>query len=107
VSVDRIMGCNPQQLYLTHYSRVRELDRLAADMHAGIDAYTQIALASKDADDPLAGIQPAMSEYLKGRARAHGFKGDDDTLQAILEIDIELNAKGLVSWLQRLKKQGL
>lgn len=106
-SVDRIMGCNPEQLYLTHYSRVRNLDRLAADMHAGIDAYTAMALANKDADDPQVDIQSAMSDYLKSRARAHGFKGDDDTLQAILEIDIVLNTKGLVSWLQRLKKQGL
>lgn len=107
VSVDRIMGCNPEQLYLTHYSRVRDLGRLAADMHAGIDAYTEIALANKDADDPQAGIQSAMSDYLKGRARAHGYQGDDNALQAILEIDIELNTKGLISWLQRLKKQGL
>jgi glyoxylase-like metal-dependent hydrolase (beta-lactamase superfamily II) len=107
LSVDRIMGCSPEQLYLTHYSRVRDLDRLAADMHAGIDAYVEMALANKDVDDPQMVIQSAMSDYLKGSARAHGFKGDDDTLQTILEIDIELNAKGLVSWLQRLKKQGL
>ena len=104
VSIDRIMGCNPEQLYLTHYSRVRDLDRLAADMHASIDVYAKIALANRDADDPQAAIQTAMSDYLQGLARAHGYKGGDDELQAILEIDIELNAKGLVTWLQRLKK---
>jgi glyoxylase-like metal-dependent hydrolase (beta-lactamase superfamily II) len=107
VSIDRIMGCNPEQLYLTHYSRVRDLDRLAADMHASIDVYAQMALANKDTDDPQVAIQSAMSDCLKGLARAHGYKGGDDELQAILEIDIELNAKGLVTWLQRLKKQGL
>ena len=107
VSVDLIMSCNPEQLYLTHYSRVRDLDRLAADMHAGIDAYTEMALANKDADDLLAAIETVMSEYLKSRARTHGYKGDDEALQSILEIDIVLNAKGLVSWLQRLKKQGM
>lgn len=107
VSVDRIMGCNPEQLYLTHYSRVRNLDRLAAAMHAGIDAYVEMALANKEADDPQAGIQLAMSDYLQSGARAHGYQGNDDALQAILEIDIRLNTQGLVSWLQRLKKQGL
>jgi glyoxylase-like metal-dependent hydrolase (beta-lactamase superfamily II) len=106
VSVDRIMACEPQQLYLTHYSRVRNLDRLAADMHAGIDAYVEIARANREADDMLGSIQSAMDAYLKARARAHGFRGDDAALHSILEIDIELNAKGLVSWLQRLKKQG-
>lgn len=107
VSVDRIMGCEPEQLYLTHYSRVRDLDRLAADMHAGIDAYAEMALASKDADDLQAVIGALMTDHLKARAREHGFSGDDETLQSILEIDILLNTKGLISWLQRRKKQGL
>ena len=107
VSIDRIMACKPQQLYLTHYSRVRNLDRLAADMHAGIDAYVELAIANKDADDLQVAIQPAMADYLISRAREHGYSGEDDALHSILEIDILLNTKGLVSWLQRLKKQGL
>lgn len=105
VSVDRIMACDPEQLYLTHYSRVRDLDRLAADMHAGISAYAAMALANKYADDAFAAIQSSMDAYLKSRAIAHGFQGGEAALQSILEIDIVLNAKGLVSWLQRLKKQ--
>lgn len=107
VAVDRIMACKPKQLYLTHYSRVRNLDRLSKDMHAGIDAYVEIAMANKDADDLYAAILPLMSEYMKRRARDHGFDGDEDALQSILDIDIVLNAKGLVSWLQRMKKQGM
>jgi glyoxylase-like metal-dependent hydrolase (beta-lactamase superfamily II) len=107
VSVDRIMGCNPEQLYLTHYSRVSDLDRLAVDMHAGIDAYAGMARANKNADDLYAAIQPAMEEYLMTRAREHGFEGDDEALHFILEIDIVLNTKGLISWLHRLKKQGM
>jgi hypothetical protein len=101
------MACRPKQLYLTHYSRVRDLGRLAKDMHSGIDAYSEMALANKDADDPYAIILTAMSQYLKTRAREHGFQGDDAALHSILEIDIVLNTKGLVSWLQRLKKQGM
>jgi len=107
VSVDRIMACKPKQLYLTHYSRVRDLERLAMDMHAGIDAYAEMAMANKNTDDPYEAILPSMSGYLKTRARDHGFQGDDEALQSILEIDIVLNTKGLVSWLQRLKKQGM
>ena len=84
-----------------------DLDRLAADMHAGIDAYVEIAMSNKDADDLQASIEPLMADYLKGRAREHGFSGDEVALQSILEIDVRLNAQGLVSWLQRLKKQGM
>jgi len=103
-SVDRIMACEPEQLYLTHYSRVRDLDRLAADMHAGIDAYVAIALEHQDKEDRGAAIQDAMDEYLSTRLIEHGYKGDRDAIWSVLEIDIVLNAQGLVSWLQRLEK---
>ena len=103
-SVDRIMACNPEQLYLTHYSRVRELDRLAADMHVGIDAYVAMALDNKEAPDRGAAIQDAMDDYLSTRLIGHGFKGDRDAIWSVLEIDIVLNSQGLVSWLQRLEK---
>lgn len=101
-SVERIMDCSPEQLYLTHYSRVRNLDRLASDMHAGIDAYEQMALDCRDADDRGAALEAAMYEYLSTRLMAHGFKDDSDAIQSILEIDVTLNAAGLVAWLNRL-----
>jgi len=103
-SVDRIMACEPKQLYLTHYSRVRDLDRLAVDMHAGIDAY--VGIARKHQAEPNRGecIQQAMDNYLSGRLLEHGFKGDRAALWSLLEIDIVLNSQGLVSWLQRLEK---
>jgi glyoxylase-like metal-dependent hydrolase (beta-lactamase superfamily II) len=103
-SVDRIMGCEPEQLYLTHYSRVRDLQRLAADMHAGIDDYVEMALANQAEPDRGEHIQQAMDDYLSGRLVEHGFKGDRDAIWSLLEIDIVLNAQGLVSWLQRLEK---
>ncbi|MDJ0748043.1 MAG: MBL fold metallo-hydrolase [Woeseiaceae bacterium] len=103
-SVDRIMACEPTQLYLTHFSRVTDLERLAADMHTRIDAYVELALANKDEVDRDAKIRQAMGDYLAGLAGEHGYKGDHDALWSILEVDIVLNAQGLVSWLQRLEK---
>lgn len=106
VAIERIMACQPKQLYLTHYSRVRDLDRLAADMHEGIDACAAIALKHKDARDALELIQDDLWDLLVKRVREHGCSGDDETLHAILHFDNLLNAQGLVSWLQRLKKTG-
>jgi glyoxylase-like metal-dependent hydrolase (beta-lactamase superfamily II) len=103
-SVDRIMDCNPEQLYLTHYSRVRELDRLAAEMHAGIDAYVAMALAHQGEPNRGARIQQAMDDYLSARLVEHGFKGERDAIWSLLEVDIVLNAQGLVSWLERMEK---
>ena len=45
-----------------------------------------------------------MDDYLSGRLVEHGFKGDRDAIWSLLEIDIVLNAQGLVSWLERMEK---
>ncbi|MEJ2296967.1 MAG: MBL fold metallo-hydrolase [Woeseiaceae bacterium] len=103
-AVDRIMALDPDYLYLTHYSRVSDLERLAADMHTGIDDFVELALAHKDDDDRDAKIEAAMDEYLSGRLIDHGFTGDHDSIWDILNIDIVLNAQGLVAWLRRLEK---
>ncbi len=104
-SVERIMDCGPEQVYLTHYSRVRNLDRLASDMHAGIDAYEQMALDCRDADNRGDALEAAMFEYLSTRLVEHGFTGGSDAIRSILEIDVVLNAAGLVAWLSRLDRR--
>ena len=60
----------------------------------------------KHDDDRGAKIQDAIDDYLSTRLIEHGFKGDRDALWSILEIDIVLNAQGLVAWLERLERQG-
>ena len=103
-AVDRIMGCEPRYLYLTHYSRITELERHAAQMHTDIDAYVDLAMRHKDDPDRGAKIEQALDDYLSGRLIEHGFKGGRDAIWSILSIDIVLNAQGLVAWLERLEK---
>ena len=63
-----------------------------------------MAMRYKDDPDRGAKIQQAMDDYLSVRLIEHGFKGDRDALWSILNIDIVLNAQGLVAWLERLEK---
>ncbi len=104
-SVDRIMACEPDYVYLTHYSRVDDLDRLAADMHQGIDDYVAMALVNEAATDRQQAIEKSMFEYMSGRLKKHGFSGDSDAMMAIMGIDVALNAQGLGVWLDRRKKR--
>ena len=99
------MACKPQQVYLTHYSRVGDLDRLADDMHTGIDAYERMALDCRDAVDRGDALRSAMYEYLLTRIIEHGFKGGNDAIRSIVQDDVTLNAAGLVAWLERLEKR--
>jgi glyoxylase-like metal-dependent hydrolase (beta-lactamase superfamily II) len=103
-SVDRIMGCEPEQLYLTHYSRVRNLDRLAEQMHRGIDAYVAIAEQHEHDDDLSRKLRDGLTAYYAEQLADHGFTGGDELMRQVLSIDIELNAQGLEVWLQRRNK---
>ena len=102
-SVDRIMGCEPEQLYLTHYSRVRDLERLAKQMHQGIDAYVAIAERHEHDEDRQQKLRDDLTDYYAAQLDDHGYAGGRETMREVLSIDIELNAQGLEVWLERRK----
>ncbi len=102
-AVDRIMGLAPDQVFLTHYSRVTGLDRLAADLHTTIDDF--VTMATQYATDAARTkrIQGAMFEYLAARLATHGYGGDRDDMYELLEPDLLLNTQGLEFWLDHVE----
>ena len=102
-AVDRIMGYEPDHVYLTHFSRVGDLDRLAAEMHRGIDDYVAMAAELADRADRTGDLSEAMFEYFVGRLVEHGFPEDRDAIRSIMDLEVELNVQGLEVWLDRLE----
>lgn len=100
-SLDRLMSYHPQAIYLTHYSRVTELERLANDMHVCVDAFVRIAKRHAAAADRGARIRSEMFEFLSERLDAHGFARDEARRREIIGFDVELNSQGLEVWLDR------
>ncbi len=49
-SVNRLLALEPPAIYLTHYSRVRDVARLGRELHADIDAH--VAIAGRAASSP-------------------------------------------------------
>lgn len=105
LAIDRILACEPAHVYLTHYSRVTDLERLAADLHQDIDAFREMALDSEALPGRQQAIERAMFDYLAGRLTAHGFAGDREAMHALLAMDITLNSQGLSVWLDRTRKR--
>jgi glyoxylase-like metal-dependent hydrolase (beta-lactamase superfamily II) len=103
-AVDRIMGLEPDKLYLTHYSRVDDVERLAGDMHECIDGFVAIAERHRDAADRSEAIQASMLEYLSDRLSDHGYSGDSDAMWSIIDVDVVLNSQGLDAWLSWLER---
>jgi len=100
-SIDRMLGFGPQQMFLTHYSRVTEVERLADDLHLQIHAMVAIARKHAAASDRHALIAADLAGMYIGRARIHGCAFGADRVRELLAMDIELNTQGLEVWLDR------
>jgi glyoxylase-like metal-dependent hydrolase (beta-lactamase superfamily II) len=93
-SIDRICAYNTSAAYLTHYSRVTDLPRLAADLHSDLDVFAALTLAAADVDALAAGI----AAHLAARLVAHGYTGPAAERDLWLSLDVQLNAQGLWFW---------
>ena len=99
-SIDRMMAMQPQAMYLTHYSRVTDVPRLAADLHRLIDAMVAVAQAARGDGvarhvEILAGLEQVMRE----EADRQKWALDEEQTLELLRMDLELNAQGLGVWL--------
>ena len=100
-SIERMLSYAPQQMFLTHYSRVTQVPRLAQDLHEQIDAMTTIAHQHAAHPERHARIAAALADLYIGRARAHGCTFGAARVRELLVMDIELNTQGLEVWLDR------
>jgi len=103
-SIDRLIALRPAAMYLTHYGRVEDLERLAADLHAQIDAMVALTRAAADQPDRHAALMASLTDLYAERARAHGWTRGREALCQLLAMDIELNAQGLAIWLDASRR---
>ncbi len=101
-SIDRLMAAAPQRMYLTHYGEVRDLARMAADLHAEIDAMVAIARGLAAVPDRHQQLVIALTEQTRARLQAHGATLPTDAALQLLDVDMQLNAQGLGVWLDRM-----
>ena len=90
-------------MYPTHFGRVEDLARLAADLHLQIDAMVALALQAGAQPDRHARLVDGLTQLYAARADAHGWNRGRAVLEQLLKMDIELNAQGLEVWLDRTR----
>ena len=99
-SIDRMMACHPEAMYLTHFSRITDLARHAADLHRLIDAHVAVAEAADGEGDALeARIEAGLTALLFDEAARQGWTLPKNELLAVMKMDVELSAQGLAFWL--------
>jgi glyoxylase-like metal-dependent hydrolase (beta-lactamase superfamily II) len=100
-SIDRLLAFEPSALYLTHYSRVTDAPRLGAELKRQVQEYARIATTFANAAEPHAAIRRELRECTLASLREHGCRLDEAAIDALLSGDFELNAAGLVAWVER------
>ena len=98
-SIDRMMEKSPSNMYLTHFGRVQEAERLAEDMRRAVREFVELAERFEKSDDRTRCIEDAMMDRLFERARSHGVTLEEDALRETLAGDVILNTQGLEFWL--------
>jgi glyoxylase-like metal-dependent hydrolase (beta-lactamase superfamily II) len=102
-SIRRLLAFKPEAMYLTHYSRVVDVEALGADLFRRLDAMVNMAVAEQGAGEVRhQNIKQKLTDYLLAEVRAHGCSLSEQVVLDILETDLELNAQGLGVWLDSL-----
>jgi len=98
-SISRLMASSPEFMYLTHFGRVGDTHRLAAQMVAGVHKLSEIGESHAASASRTQDIQRDMLEWLVTSIRAHGVTMPEDRLLDLLEDDVSLNTQGIEYWL--------
>ncbi len=100
-SIDRLLEYAPRVMYLTHYSQVSEVERLAAILKSRIDQLVGLGRAADRRPDRARRLRGGVEELFLRWAHEHGTPLPASTIRELLALDVELNAQGLESWLDR------
>jgi glyoxylase-like metal-dependent hydrolase (beta-lactamase superfamily II) len=100
-TIDRLLAYRPVAMYLTHYSEVRDVDRLGADLKHRVAEFVQLGRSLAAAEGRTMRLREGMFTLLSVWLDDHGYPGDRATRHALLDDDVELNTQGLEVWLDR------
>ena len=100
-TVARLLDHRPEVMYLTHYGAVREAETLAVQFLRQVDAMAVAARSLAAVPDRHNELKRAFGEIYLAELRRSGSTQPENFLREMLAPDIELNAQGLGTWLDR------
>jgi len=98
-SVVRLLERNPAALCVTHYGRVPKAAHLRRLLLDQIDDLAAIGERQRHAADRHHALCNELTQLYRRRLHEHGF--DVDAAMHWMAMDVEINAQGLASWLDR------
>jgi len=102
-SIDMLTSYSPDAIYVTHYSQVRDIPRLTADLHRLLTAHERLALEAKNLGAARYDrLKDGITRMVIEESMRQGWTLTEDRLLEVFATDIQLNAQGLGDWLDTL-----
>ena len=100
-SVQRLLSFEPQAMYLTHYGRVQDVQRLGAQLLVQLDELVALGRSLHGVTDRHTRLKQGLLDIYVARARSHGCSLTPAEVGDLLGVDTELNAQGIAIWLDK------
>ena len=103
-TLSRMLAHHPKNMYLTHYGRVTEIERLSKQLREGIDEYANLANSCVKDKDREQSIKEKLTQHLQAQLRKRYPENQIIKFIELFDSDLDLNAAGLEVWLKRQEK---
>jgi glyoxylase-like metal-dependent hydrolase (beta-lactamase superfamily II) len=100
-SVRRMLARTPRCMYLTHYGRVQDAQRLGALLLSLLADLVALGRRERHAVDRHEVLRRGQLDLFCASLAAHGCAMPRGQVADLLAIDLELNAQGMAIWLDR------
>jgi glyoxylase-like metal-dependent hydrolase (beta-lactamase superfamily II) len=101
-SVEHMIALAPEAVYPTHFSRLAPPRPLAEVMLRRLDDFVRLTREVRKScpDNPLPLLKEKLAAFMLAEARTNGITLSDAEFFALWDMDIDLNAQGLLIWAQ-------
>ncbi len=100
-TIARMLERAPRAMFLTHYSRIEQPAERAQALVRLLDAQVGLARAAFERNDAVAALTDELLRLYFAEVRRLGSTVTEADSRELLAIDAELNAKGMLTWLER------
>lgn len=100
-SIQRLLAVQPECMYLTHFGRVGDVPRLSTLLLNLLQQLADLGRREQHASDRHQRLKQGQLDLYCASLAAHGVTLSRPQIEALLAMDLELNAQGLAIWLDR------
>jgi hydroxyacylglutathione hydrolase len=99
-SIARLETLAPPAVFVTHFSRVDEVPRLAADLHRLVESHAALGRSvAGGGDGRHASLRAGVERIVLDEAKRQGWGTSPERTLEVFALDIDLNAQGIGAWL--------